>query len=310
MLFNRDGNGSVELQQITGIFSASTDYSVISSEIDDATRKVAELVGKDVVKKAEDYYYNGELETNQLVSAVRQAVAILAVFRYSKNNLISHGDTGAKIVVDQNEKIPFEWMVDRDQQAQLERWYRTMDALYKVLEDTEDPSWMDSEIRNVYKGSIVRSLMEFERVYPVDGSYYVYYMLQNLVIEAQPKIRRMIGQKVWDEMVGDDPGETQKALLPLCRRYAILSALITTVRRWNLEVFPIAIARRFAPTYQGNRSSQVALKEEMDAFVEGIEGQLEGIREEIAEELQEGNPASGFDLMPKGDRRNKYFSAQ
>lgn len=308
MLFNLDDRGPQELQQLTGIYLASNDFSVIASELADATHAVAALVGDAVIEAAEEGYNYGD--QTSLTFAVRKAVAILAVSRHTRNNLLSHGDNGAKVVADQNEKVPFEWMVDRDQQAQQERWYRSMDALYKVLEDTQEASWMDSDIRKRYKASIVRSLQEFELVYPVDGSYYVYYMLQNLVIEAQPKIRRMVGAEVWDVMVGDSPQELHKALLPLCRRYAILSALITAVRRWNLEVFPIAIARRFAPTYQGNRSSRVALKEEMDAFVEGIEGQLEDVREEIAEELQEGNPASTFDLMPKGDRRNKYFSAQ
>lgn len=308
MLFNLDDRGPQELQQLTGIYLASNDFSVIASELADATNAVAALVGAAVIEAAEEGYNYGA--DNPLTFAVRKAVAVLAVSRHTRNNLLSHGDNGAKVVADQNEKVPFEWMVDRDQQAQQERWYRSMDALYKVLEDTQEASWMDSDIRKQYKASIVRSLQEFEMVYPVDGSYYVYYMLQNLVIEAQPKIRRMVGAEVWDVMVGDRPQELHKALLPLCRRYAILSALITAVRRWNLEVFPIAIARRFAPTYQGNRSSRVALKEEMDAFVEGIEGQLEDVREEIAEELQEGNPAGGFDLMPKGDRLNKYFSAQ
>ena len=308
MLFNLDDRGPQELQQLTGIYLASNDFSVIASELADATNAVAALVGAAVIEAAEKGYKYGD--QTPLTFAVRKAVAVLAVSRHTRNNLLTHGDNGAKIVADQNEKIPFEWMVDRDQQAQQERWYRSMDALYKVLEDTEETSWMDSDIRKRYKASIVRSLQEFEQVYPVDGSYYVYYMLQNLVIEAQPKIRRMVGAEVWDAMVGDSPQELHKALLPLCRRYAILSALITAVRRWNLEVFPIAIARRFAPTYQGNRSSRVALKEEMDAFIEGIEGQLEDIREEIAEEMQDGNPASTFDLMPKGDRRNKYFSAQ
>ena len=308
MLFNLDDRGPQELQQLTGIYLASNDFSVIASELADATNAVAALVGDAVITAAEEGYSYGD--EFPLTFAVRKAIAVLAVSRYTRNNLITHGDHGAEVVADQNEKVPFEWMVDRDQQAQQERWYRSMDALYKVLEDTEEASWMESDIRKRYKASIVRSLSEFERVYPVDGSYYVYYMLQSLVIEAQPKIRRMIGAEVWDAMVGDSPQELHKALLPLCQRYAILSALITAVRRWNLEVFPIAIARRFAPTYQGNRSSRVALKEEMDAFVEGIEGQLEDIREEIAEELQDGNPAAGFDLMPRGDRRNKYFSAQ
>jgi hypothetical protein len=308
MLFNLDDRGPQEIQKLTGIYLASNDFSVIASELADATHAVAALVGDKVIETAENGYNYGD--QTPLTFAVRKAVAVLAVSRYTRNNLITHGDHGAKVVADQNEKVPFEWMVDRDQQAQQERWYRSMDALYKVLEDTEEKSWMNSDIRKRYKASIVRSLSEFERVYPVDGSYYVYYMLQNLVIEAQPKIRKMVGAEVWDTMVGESPQELHKALLPLCQRYAILSALITAVRRWNLEVFPIAIARRFAPTYQGNRSSRVALKEEMDAFVEGIEEQLEDIREEIAEELQDGNPAAGFDLMPKGDRRNKYFSAQ
>jgi hypothetical protein len=308
MLFNLDDRGPQEIQQLTGIYLASNDFSVIASELADATNAVAALVGDAVITAAEEGYSYGD--EFPLTFAVRKAIAVLAVSRYTRNNLIAHGDHGAKVVADQNEKVPFEWMVDRDQQAQQERWYRSMDALYKVLEDTEEESWMHSDIRKRYKASIVRSLSDFERVYPVDGSYYVYYMLQSLVIEAQPKIRRMIGAEVWDVMVGESPQDLHKALLPLCQRYAILSALITAVRRWNLEVFPIAIARRFAPTYQGNRSSRVALKEEMDAFIEGIEGQLEDIREEIAEELQDGNPAAGFDLMPKGDRRNKYFSAQ
>jgi len=308
MLFNLDDRGPQELEQLTGIYLASNNFNVIASELADATNAVAALVGDAVITAAENgYNYGNEYP---LTIAVRKAIAVLAVSRYTRNNLIAHGDHGAKVVADQNEKVPFEWMVDRDQQAQQERWYRSMDALYKVLEDTEEKSWMDSDIRKRYKASIVRSLSEFEQVYPVDGSYYVYYMLQSLVIEAQPKIRRMVGAEVWDAMLGDNPQDLHKALLPLCQRYAVLSALITAVRRWNLEVFPIAIARRFAPTYQGNRSSRVALKEEMDAFVEGIEGQLEDIREEIAEELQDGNPAAGFDLMPKGDRRNKYFSAQ
>lgn len=309
MLFNLDDRGPEELQQLTGIYLASNDFSVIASELADAKNAVAALVGDAVIQAAEDGYKYGE-ESTPLSFAVRKAIAVLAVSRYTKNNLLSHGDHGAKVLADQNEHVPFEWMVDRDQQAQQERWYRSMDALYKVLEDTQEESWMGSDIRKLYKASIIRSLPEFERVYPVDGSYYVYYMLQNLVIEAQPRIRRMIGADLWDEMVGDEPGELAQALLPLCRRYAVLSALITAVRRWNLEVFPLSIARRFAPTYQGNRSSRVALKEEMDAFVEGIEGQLADIREEIAEEMQDGNPASKFDLMPKGDRRNKYFSAQ
>ena len=310
MLFNRDGNGSIELQQITGIFAASNDFSVIASEIAEATRTVASLVGDAVIEEAEKNYNDYGVEDN-ITAAVRQAVAVLAVSRYTRNTLVSHGDNGSRVVADENEKVPFEWMIDRDERAQRERWFRSMDTLYGLLERTKDESWISSDVRKAYNESIVRTLREFERVYPVDGSYYVYFMLQNLVIENQPTVRRMVGAENWTGMTGQDATELQKELLPLCQRYVIISALITAVRRWNLEVFPLTIARRFAPSYQGGKSTRPATKEEMDAFIAGLEGQLGNIRDEIAEVLADGkNPFANFDPLPTGDPRNKFFSAQ
>ncbi len=308
MLFNMNESGSLELQRITGVYFAANDFTVISSELTDAERTVAGLVGEAVMEKAVQEYLRGD--EGGLQGAVRQAVAVLAISRYTKNNLVSHEDHGARLLVDEHSKIPFEWMIDRDERAQRERWFRSMDALYSLLEKTEEPSWMESDIRKAFRVSIVRSLQEFERVYPVDGSYYVYYMLQNLVIESQPAIRRMIGAGNWEVMTGEQPEPMHKDLLPLCQRYAILSALIKAVRRWNLEVFPLSVARRFSPSYQGNRASRAALRTEIDAYVSGLEKQMDDLRDEIAETMTGENPFSGFDPIPEGDRRNKFFSAQ
>lgn len=310
MLFNRDNNGSVELQRITGFSYASNDFSTLEPEILEATRTVAGLIGDAVMEEAEQAYQSGDYEIDGLVWAVQQAVAVLAVSRFSKGNLVSHQDSGSKVIGDENAKIPWEWMIDRDEQAQRERWFRSMDSLYGFLEKTQRASWMESDIRKAYKASIVRSLDQFERVYPVDGSYYVYYMLQNLVIESQPRLRRMVGADIWEAMVGDEPQQLHKDLLPLCQRYAVISALIKAVRRWNLEVFPLTIARRFSPSYQGNQATRAALRTEIDAYVSGLETQLKDIRAEIAELLADGNPFSSFDPIPSGDPRKKFFSAQ
>jgi hypothetical protein len=308
MLFNFDFNGSEELQRITGIHYASNDFSVIASELVDARRTVAGLVGEAVIETAENEYEYGQ--ESEVTRAVRTAIAILAVSRCTAANLVSHEDVGARAIVDEHAKIPFEWMIDRDERAQRERWFRAMDALYGLLEKTENQSWMESDIRKAFKASIVRSLQEFERVYPVDGSYYVYYMLQNLVIESQPAIRKMVGADNWEGMTGAAPSPMQKDLLALCQRYAVISALIKGVRRWNLEVFPLSIARRFSPTYQGNKSSRAALRTEIDAYIAGLEGQLDEIRDEIAETLSGENPFAAFVPIPHGDPRNKFFSAQ
>lgn len=315
-LFNKDNNGPVEIQALTGIYHASNDYSVIETEITDAMRSVTMLIGKAVMDKACAAYDAGDDETG-LVTAVQLPVAILAVSRYSKNNLVSHEDSGSKVKTDENEKIPFEWMVDRDERAQRERYYRAMDALYAFLENSGMKEWTESEEKKRLSTSVVKTIHDFERIYPVDGSYYVYFMLQNLVIERQPSISRMVGADIWKKILagtteeGDSDKEKVESLVPLCQRYAVLSAIIQAVSRWSLEVFPLSIARRFAPSYQGNRQSQVATREEMQAYLAGLGGQLEEIRLEIAEILSDGvNPWEGADVMPHNDPRNKFFTAQ
>lgn len=315
-LFNKNGKGAEEIQKLIGIYHASNDYSVIEMEIMDAMRSVSILTGRAVMDKACTIYEAGDDDTG-LVSAVQLPVAILAVSRYSKNNLVSHEDSGSKVKTDENEKIPFEWMIDRDERAQRERYYRAMDALYAFLEENELQEWMDSDEKKKIQASVVKTIQDFERIYPVDGSYYVYFMLQNLVIERQPSLSRMVGAELWKKILSgttqeDDPDKDKvESMIPLCQRYGVLSAIIQAVRRWSLEVFPLSVARRFAPSYQGNRQSRTATREEIGAYLAGLEGQLEDIRLEMTEVMDDGkNPWEGADLMPHNNRRNKFFSAQ
>lgn len=308
MLFNKDNNGSKELQLLTGTFAASNPYSVIESEVEDAIRTVGGLVGNAVVAEADSQYQHGT--TDGLVAAVRLPVAILAVARHSRNNLVSHDATGSKFKADANEKMPWEWMIDRDERAQQERWYRALDALYEYLTRVKPSQWVESDAYKRQRKSIVRTLDEMEAVYPVDGSYYVYYLLQGLVVESQGKLRRMMRDEVWNRISGDSVADADRDLLHSCQRWAILTALVTAARRWSLEVFPISIARRFCPSYQGGRSSQVATQEEMDAYVAALGGQIEEAREEIAELVAGANPWEDFDPRPRNDPRNKFFTAQ
>lgn len=309
MLFNKDNNGSEELQEITGYYAAANQFSVIQSEIVDATRVVAGLVGTGVVEAADSAYHNNQ--DADFVAAVRTPIAILAVARYSHGNLVSHEDSGSKVKVDGNEKMPWEWMLDRDERAQQERWYRALDALYAYLDDKKPESWQNSPAKSRIKDSIVKTIEDLEAVYPVDGSYYVYYMLQGLIIESQALLHKMMGDSKWSAITADPVAEGDKELLRVCQRWAILSALVKAVRRWSLEVFPLSIARRFCPSYNGGRSSRAATLEEMEAYVSGLEGQIAEARGELAELLADGlNPWRNYDPQPRNDPKNKFFTAQ
>lgn len=304
MLFNKDNNGSAEIQAITGTFSASSDFSVISPEVEDAERTVRHCVGDAVVAAAEKAYQEGA--DSSLVAKVQLPVAVLAMLRLSRLTLVSHDERGSKIRTDNDEQIPYAWMVDRDERAQQERYYRAMDALYQYLNESGNEDFQKFRASQG-DSSIIRTIDEFERVYPIDGSYYVYYMLQNLIVEEQPRVRKLIGEDRWSHIMDDDSWE----LLALCRRYLVLSAVVVAVERWSVVAFPLSIARRFSPNYQGNKASNAATEEDMDNYIGKLRRHILEAESQIASLIAGGaNPWADYDTMPRSDRGDKFFSVQ
>ena len=236
-----------------------------------------------------------------LLDAVRLPIACLAICNWAKQNLISHEDTGRKMKVDESEKTPFEWMVDRDDRELREKYYRAMDALYSHLEVTED--WEHP----VLKDSLIKSLAELEWVFPVEGSYYCFYMMLPLFVEVQrTKLKRFLGAEKYESLLKSHDSGLEYPV----RRFVVLEALTIAVKRWSLSAFPLMIARRFSPSYQGNRESSAASIEEMEWYLNELAVQSSVAREEILEELAQGeNRWKDVAVIPENDRRNKFFNA-
>ena len=305
MLFNRNAPGSEELYRITGSFAAGSDFGSIAQELADAARTVGSVVGDGVVKMAEKAYESGR--TGGLVAAVQLPVALLAILRQTRSSLVTHGDRGSKVVVDADEKIPFEWMIDRDERAQLDRYYRALDALWAFIEESTDDNLKAAAAHRLLDQSIVKSLEEFEEVYPIDGSRYVFHRFLCLVVESQGRLRRLIGPEAWDQAVSGEAPEMRRA----CVRFVVLSAVARAVRRWSLAVLPLSVARRFSPSYQGNNESSAATREEMESYAVGLDGQIDEARLEVLAEMNAGdNPYDGYDPLPFNDPSKKYFTVQ
>lgn len=299
-LFNIIRDGSAELEELTGQWYASSPYKLISTEVDFAVRDLRERVGDAVVSAAERAYETGD--NDELVMAVRLPVACLALMRYMALATLSHEATGRKVKMDDNEKIPFEWMVDRDDRAMRERYYRALDALYGYLEAGKAPEWLETGRKA--GPCVVRDMAEFETVYPIEGSHYVYHMLRDLVLEAQDSELAPFLGDAWPSVLD---GTASPRVMSLSRKVAVLSAVAMAGERWSLEVFPLTIARRFAPTYQGNRAGDKATTDEIDWYVGKLKAQKAAALTELREVLSPGTLA-GTGLLPENDRRKKYFT--
>lgn len=313
MIFNKNGNGSEELYRLSGTFQASTDFNAIEAEIDTASAEVADIVGVEVMTAAEEIYgkENPSADELKFLQAVQRPVAYLAISRYARLTGLSHGDTGRKIKTDENEKVPFEWMIDRDDREMRERYFRALDTLFTLLEtEASDKSWKtawtESEARELALSLIAKTIRDVERVYPLEHSRYMFHMLAPLIAEVQnTRLRNIIGDERLQKLIDDD--KSVRNIRNQSVRFTVLQAMVTAVQRWSVEVFPLSIARRFHPTYQGNKSSVQASTAEMEWFIDKLKLQIKDAALELQTAIA-GNPYEGMDLVPENSPRNKYFT--
>lgn len=289
MLFNKNNNGSEEIYQLTGTFHAATDFKSIETDVQLAESQVAGVAGSEVMEMATEAYASG---TNQaLLDAVRLPIACLAVSYYARKSGLSVGETGRKLKVDENEKVPFEWMLDRDNRELRERYYRAIDMMLEYI------SVNYPDIENSRRGpSIVKTIDDFESVYPINGSRYTLHLMRSLLAEAQESLEKKIASEDISKL----------ASMPAAIRYVVLTALTTALKRWSLSIFPVEIARQFSPSYQGNRENRAASIDEMrwciEQFTEQSNSALIGVMIEL------GLTSDGRKL-PKNDKKNKFFTA-
>lgn len=298
MLFNKNSNGSLEIFQLTGAFEANTPFLAIESEIRAATTEVGACVGKAVIDHAQEIYDKTTPDADELkyLENVRRPIAFLAVGNYAKTTILRHDATGRKMTVGDNERVPFEWMIDRDDRELRERYFRALDTLFAFLYGAGDSSWKETQAYKNSEECLVKSLPEMEDVYPIEHSYYTYYRLLPLMLEAQRRLLKISGVTTLPE-----------ELLGAARRYIVLSALVTALKRWAITIFPTEVARQFAPSYQGNKEKRVATTEEIEWAISKLEAQALEAETEILE-VEKGNPYKGFPLIPENDPKNKYFT--
>lgn len=306
MLFNKDNNGSLELYELSGIFQASTQFLSIAAEVEAATREVSALVGTALITSVEKIYGKNVPTPDEkvLLDMVRRPIAYLAIGMHSKLSGVSHGETGRKNKVDDNEKIAFQWQIDRDDQELRERYLRALDTLVSYLRFTGNPAWNASGTAKLVDASIVKDIAQMEAVYPIERSWYTFYTVLPLIIEAQEsRIANLVGTARMQALIA---GTESEAVASPARRSAILRAMITAAERWSLSIFPVAVARQFAPSYQGAKEKSAATIEEIKWTLGRLRKQLEDAERDLKKAVAEYAPSAR--MFPENKPENKFFT--
>lgn len=315
MIFNKNNQGASELQRLVGTYFRSNDFSAIESEITSAAGAVRRLIGPEVYDRADRFYNSMSHDTQsdtldqRLLKAIQTPVAQLAMVRFYQQNTLSHEDGGRKVKInDGSEKMPWQWQYDRDDDALLDRYYRSLDDLYIFLEETSLPEWDKSPLRMKLAGCFIQDLDIFQEVFPLEDSHRMFYILVPFMLEVQDRIiRPVVGDQAFESMKESPVPAELAEQYAAAKRCIPLYTIITAVRRMSIKVLPTMIVRRFAASFQGSRGGQMD-----DAATRALLQSVEAEAIDAKTELQKAvtkrrQPIREADLVPQNSHEKKYF---
>jgi hypothetical protein len=306
MLFNKTDNGTEEIRSLTGSYYRNNDFEKIKNEIEAAGEELSCLVSKEVFQRAEAAYEAGSTDKAEilLVSKLQRPIALLAAMNLYRKNDLSHEDDGRKFKIDtENEKLPWQWQLDRDDELQLEGYYKAVDALIRFLNESDIQEWKNTSAYLELQTLLIRSGSEFDTYFPIDRSERTFLLLVPFIKEVQIlHIKRAYGDS-WEDLLDNADGINSDARFAACKATA-LHAMSLALERLQLSLIPGGVIRRYMTENGAAKSSPARLSD-----IRQVAGWMSEDAKKWINEMKraKNGTEAQYDLLPHNCRKNKFF---
>lgn len=333
LLFDKNNNGADELRELTGSYYQSNDFARIKNDVVLQTEAIAELIGPGVYGLAADHYHDVPVTTelsgvpdeeaamlNELVHHIQLPIAYYSVLEFNKSNIVSHEDTGRKIKIDnQNEKMPWEWMYDRDDDAHLSKANKAVDRLIKYLDKTALQQWQDSDAQKATRQLFISNAKDFSRIYDIEESGLFYHRVKPMIAEIQrTKIRPALGQNLYDTLLAyyqtlnkasfvNNTEVDLDSLLAFVQTAVPMLTMSLAVDRLPLRFLPYGIVQEFRSMIQSRNASQPALDATIHRYKLKFDRSANRALDELKRFLSEQLNYDDYPLLPENPEGQKFF---
>lgn len=338
MLFNLTNNGSSELQSLTGSYYTSNDFDRTEPFVILAEEWMIDLTGQALYDRllahynaavpdapSEAYLFNAKL-----LQVYRMPIAYKATFDFYQANLVSHEDTGRKVKLDKNnESMAWEWMLDRDDLAQLQLIGKTTDRLFKFLDKEKVSEWLTSENRMASRELFVNTVKLFNNIYPIDNSHLFYQTILPFISEVQrTKIKPALGDYYTDQLEayqrtnseaeevegsGSEgaglASELDQTMIDKIQQCVPLLAMIIAVQRLSLQALPYGVVQQFKSDRESRSASAPTLEATKNAWIYSIQPKANEYLEQLRDYVKSlDSEVITRDYIPENSPENKFFS--
>lgn len=305
MIFNKENRGASELRSITGSYYASNDFDKVRGEIELAREELCDLIGKKLYDRAERAYKDSDKDDAELVLRVQRPIAIMATLRLYQKNDISHEDDGRKFKIDrENERLPWEWQLDRDDERHLEEYYKAVDGLIRFLNDNEIEEWKETRTYKTSQKLLIKNGTGFHEYFPIDNSERMFVLLVPFLKECQMLyVRKGYGADGWEQLVKESNDEESDVRFAACKSLALFS-MSMALRRLPLSLIPGGVIKRYIGE-NGTMETKGATMRDIKIIADWMEDDARTWLDEMKKIRDNGGVVCR--LIPENEPKNKFM---
>jgi hypothetical protein len=327
LLFNTTTTaGSTELKEALGFINADLPIKNLLADLRSATLELIKIIGKEVYDLAINKYGDGtniSPDDKPFIDAVRFPIAINAYRKYAPNNDIAHTNNGRKMLQDDAQKLPFEWMIDRDNKALERKYYGAIDDLIyfldysKIEQETNETLytvWTKSKAFQASHRLFVRTMDDFNEVFPIESRLLFIRLVSGLEDAEENHIKARIGVTKFNELktkLKENTEITEEAdlhLLKLIKRATVFFALAWSMPRLSVQLYPEGVLQYVVSDRATTIGAKPSLKSEPEAARQAFMYDFEKAVQEIETFLLPTPTPEDITLMPNIHTGTNYIS--
>lgn len=267
MLFNKTNNGTQELKELLGFLYSSTNFANIKTDLILAHEDIQKIIGKGVMDVAV-HRYNSELFLSgddplrdELVKHIQLPIAYYAHASFSAHTDLTHGEDGRKVSIDnENQKLAWEWMIERDDEATINKAHKTTDRLLNFLETNSKsfPHWAYSPERKAANSLFLPNANSVNEIFPIDNSRRFFILIIPFIKEAERKyILPVLKKDVFDDLKAKGSDSPYASLLPFIQVPLVFFSLSLAISRLSITMLPNGIFQDFSSIKPTTKSKHV-----------------------------------------------------
>lgn len=341
LLFNIEDKeiSSDEIKDHIGYVDADLSFKNLMPDIITSTNDIKKLIGKEVYDLVHKHYTDGlvggvyeydyEDYNDLILRGTRYPILVKAYSLFAPTNDLSHSNDGRIVRAGENAKAPWQWQIDEDNKAQEKRYYRALDDLIQLLDEskpegyndlqTEEQQetiyykWINSGAYKLSKSLFVNTVDEFNAIFHIESRLLLMKLAPGMAECERKEILPRIGQEKFTAYKTTSPTEElSKKIITLIKEATAYYALAWAIPRMSVTIFPEGVLQYQTSDRTTTQAKKPALLNEHElarqAFADSANSRFIEI-ENLLKPAPEPNITQPIEVLRPVCSSDKGFSA-